>query len=89
MRLVVSTNDGPAVHVWNRRAIRIHLGKMGLDWDAPSYSGDDPAGPTALPLPTLKVDYGRLRAVIEQNTTVPSSRTPLPLKPSSPGTPNS
>ena len=34
-RLVVTTNDGPAVHVWDLRAIRRHLAKMGLDWDAP------------------------------------------------------
>ena len=65
-RLVVTTNDGPAVHVWDLRAIRKHLTEMGLDWDAPAYSDDDPARPSALPLPPLQVDYGRLRAVIEQ-----------------------
>ena len=32
-RLVVTTNDGPAVHVWDLRAIRKHLAGMGLDWD--------------------------------------------------------
>ena len=37
-RLVVVTNDGPAVHVWDLRAIRRHLAAMGLDWDAPAYS---------------------------------------------------
>ena len=59
-RLVVTTNDGPAVHVWDLRAIRKHLAGMGLDWDAPAYSDDDPAGPSAPPLPPLQVDYGPL-----------------------------
>jgi hypothetical protein len=59
-RLVVSTNDGPAVHVWDLRAIRKTLVKMGLDWDAPAYSDDDPADPSRppLPLPPLQVDLG-------------------------------
>ena len=39
-RLVVTTNDGPAVHVWDLRAIRRHLAEMGLDWDAPAFSDD-------------------------------------------------
>ena len=59
-RLVVTTNDGPAVHVWDLRAIRKHLAGMGLDWDAPAYSDDDPANPALPPLPPLKVDYGPL-----------------------------
>ena len=59
-RLVVSTRDGPAVHIWDLRAIRVHLAAMGLDWDAPAYSGDDPANPSAPPLPPLQVDYGPL-----------------------------
>ena len=54
------------MHVWDLRAIRKHLTEMGLDWDAPAYSDDDPAGPSAPPLPPIQVDYGRLRAVIEQ-----------------------
>ena len=46
-RLVVTTKDRPtpAVHVWDLRAIRKHLARMGLDWDAPAYSEDDPADP--------------------------------------------
>ena len=43
----MTTNDGPAVHVWDLRAIRKHLAGMGLDWDAPAYPDDDPAGPGA------------------------------------------
>ena len=57
-RLVVTTQDGPAVHVWDLRAIRKRLAAMGLDWDAPAYSNDDPAGPAAPPLPPLQVDLG-------------------------------
>jgi serine/threonine protein kinase/WD40 repeat protein len=40
-RLVVSTNDGPAAHVWDLRAIRRRLAQLGLDWDAPSYPDTD------------------------------------------------
>ena len=78
-RLVVSTNDGPAVHVWDLRAIRRNLAEMGLDWDAPAYSEDDPAGPSAPPLPPLQVDYGPLAEHLEQFTEPPqrcSSATP-------------
>ena len=66
-RLVVTTREPRgAAHVWDLRAIRKHLAEMGLDWDAPAYSEDDPAGPSALPLPPIQFDYGRLRPVIEQ-----------------------
>jgi tetratricopeptide (TPR) repeat protein len=57
-RLVVTTQDGPAVHVWDLRAIRRQLARMGLDWDAPAFSEDDPASPALPPLPPLKIDYG-------------------------------
>jgi WD40 repeat protein len=57
-RLVVTTHDGPAVHVWDLRAIRKTLFKMGLDWEAPAYAQDDPADPSLLPLPPLQVDLG-------------------------------
>ncbi len=56
-RLVVSTNDGPAVHVWDLRAIRKQLAGMGLDWDAPAYSADDPTDPSAPPLTSVQVRY--------------------------------
>ena len=58
--LVVTTNDGPAVHVWNLRAIRRLLVNMDLDWDAPAFSDVDQADPSALPLPPLRVDLGPL-----------------------------
>jgi eukaryotic-like serine/threonine-protein kinase len=55
--LVMSTNDGPAVHVWNLRTIRRNLARMGLDWDAPAYSDDDPTGPSASALPRAQIQY--------------------------------
>ncbi len=58
--LVVTTNDGPAVHVWDLRAIRRHLAKMGLDWGALAFSDFDPSHPSAPPLPPLQVDLGPL-----------------------------
>ncbi|MGC8638523.1 MAG: protein kinase domain-containing protein [Isosphaeraceae bacterium] len=57
-RLAITTSDGPAVHVWDLRATRKTLLRMGLDWDAPAYSDDDPASPTLPPLPPLRVDLG-------------------------------
>jgi predicted Zn-dependent protease len=53
------------VHVWDLRAIRRRLAEMGLDWDAPSYSDDDPTAPSAPALPPLRVDYGPLAGHIE------------------------
>jgi serine/threonine protein kinase/WD40 repeat protein/tetratricopeptide (TPR) repeat protein len=67
-RLVVTTNDGPAMHVWDLRAIRRRLADMGLDWDAPSYPEEDPAAPSAPDLPPLRVDYGPLAGHIEPFT---------------------
>ena len=65
-RLVVTTREPRgAAHVWDLRAIRKHLAEMGLDWDAPPYSEDDPADPSARTLPPIQFDYGRLRTVIE------------------------
>ncbi len=59
-RLAVTTQAGPAVHVWDLRAIRRRLAAMGLDWNAPAYSEDDPAGPAAASLPPLEIDLGPL-----------------------------
>jgi eukaryotic-like serine/threonine-protein kinase len=73
-RLVVTTNDrpSPAAHVWNLRAIRKHLARMGLDWDAPAYSEDDPADPGAPPLPPLQIDFGKLAEHLEHETDPPA-----------------
>jgi serine/threonine protein kinase/WD40 repeat protein/Flp pilus assembly protein TadD len=72
-RLVVTTNDGPAVHVWDLRAIRRRLVGLGLDWDAPSFSDDDPADPTSPPLPPLQLDLGPLAGDAEHFTEPPES----------------
>jgi WD40 repeat protein len=52
-QLVIVTNDGPAVHVWDLRAIRKQLAGCGLDWTAPPYPEADPA--SNAPLPPLVV----------------------------------
>ena len=70
-RLVVTTHDGPAVHVWDLRAIRRRLAMMGLDWDAPAYSDDDPADPSVPPLPPLQIDLGPLANEFEHFTESP------------------
>ena len=54
-RLVVTTLAGPAVHVWNLRTIRRQLLAMGLDWDAPPYSDQDPADPSGPPLGHIEI----------------------------------
>ena len=64
-RLVINNRAARAVQEWNLRAIRKHLGGMGLDWNSPAYSGDDPADSSAPPLPTLQVDYGSLADELE------------------------
>ena len=70
-RMVVSTHDGPSVHVWDLRAIRHKLAAMGLDWDAPSLpEGPEPSSVAGQVLPPLKlsVDYGSLSGHLEQYT---------------------
>jgi eukaryotic-like serine/threonine-protein kinase len=61
-RLVVVTNTGPAVHLWDLRAIRRRLAGMGLDWDAPPYTDTDPLveGASGSPL-NVVVDPGALQ----------------------------
>jgi WD40 repeat protein/tetratricopeptide (TPR) repeat protein len=71
--LVVTTNDGPAVHVWDLRAIRRRLVERDLDWDAPAYSGEDPCSPAAPPLPPVQVDFGKLAAHLVHHTEAPAT----------------
>jgi WD40 repeat protein len=72
-RLVVTSNDLPAaVHVWDLRAIRKRLAAMGLDWDAPAYSDDDPAAASLPPLPPLQVDLGPLAGEMPADFSAPS-----------------
>jgi eukaryotic-like serine/threonine-protein kinase len=63
-RLVITTNDGPAVHIWDLRAIRRHLIGIGLDWDAPDYPDDDPARPSLPPLASARIEYGSLCGLV-------------------------
>ncbi len=65
-RLAVVTNDGPAVHVWDLRAIRKRLAVRDLDWDAPPYPAVDQAEPSAPPLPPLQVELDPLDGHVEQ-----------------------
>jgi tetratricopeptide (TPR) repeat protein len=49
---------------------------LGLDWDAPPFSQEDPAGPSAIPLPTPNVDFGPLRPTeIPASTVVQNATT--------------
>jgi WD40 repeat protein/tetratricopeptide (TPR) repeat protein len=66
--LVVTTNQDPALHVWDLRAMRRRLVKMGLDSDAPAFVDDDAASPNLPPLPPLVVDYGPLAGEIQDFT---------------------
>jgi serine/threonine protein kinase/WD40 repeat protein/tetratricopeptide (TPR) repeat protein len=61
--LVIATNDGPAVHVWDLRAIRRRLAAMGLDWDAPPLPASESSDEGAPGAPALKVtvDFGPLK----------------------------
>jgi tetratricopeptide (TPR) repeat protein len=70
-RLVVTTNDGPAVHVWDLRAIRRHLVELSLDWDAPAFSDDDTACPATPRLPRLEIDYGKLAVHLQHHSESP------------------
>ena len=70
-RLVVITNEGPAVHIWDLRAIRRKLADIDLDWEAPAYPEVDAAGPSAPPLPPLQVELDPLDGHIEQRDQSP------------------
>jgi serine/threonine protein kinase/WD40 repeat protein/tetratricopeptide (TPR) repeat protein len=69
--VVITTPDGRATHVWDLRTIRRRLAEMGLDWDAPPYSDDDPADASLPPLPSLQVDVGELSGHLEIYTDAP------------------
>src|SRR5262249_24759293 len=42
-RLVTSSNDGKAVHIWDLRLIRTRLAMLGLDWGTQPFVGMDAA----------------------------------------------
>jgi tetratricopeptide (TPR) repeat protein len=70
-RLVVATNDGPAMHVWDLRRIRSQLVRLGLDWNAPPLPGSEAAAGEAQNRSALKanVDFGPLKRYSEQYQT--------------------
>ena len=55
---MTTTEDGPSARVWDLRVIRRQLRAMGLDWEVPRYSGNEPADPSLSPLPAIQVDIG-------------------------------
>jgi len=57
-QLVTTNNDSSSIHVWDLRAIRQQLAKMGLDWELAPYP---PAGPRDIQPPlALSVELGAL-----------------------------
>jgi serine/threonine protein kinase/WD40 repeat protein/tetratricopeptide (TPR) repeat protein len=66
--LAVSTNDGPAIHIWDLGAIRRRLAEMGLDWDAaPLAAADCPTVKAKGAAPVkVKVDFGPLKRYHDQ-----------------------
>jgi eukaryotic-like serine/threonine-protein kinase len=65
-QLVIVTNDGPAVHVWDLRAIRKQLAGRGLDWSAPPYPEADPASNAPLPPLVVLPAGGDPKVILEQ-----------------------
>ena len=68
-RLVVTTNDGPAAHIWDLRAIRRNLAEMGLDWHAPPLPDPEisTAGAGSSSALKVKIDFGPLASAVEQH----------------------
>ncbi len=66
-------DDGPAIHVWDLRSIRRQLAAMGLDWEAPAFSGSDPAEAGLPHLPPLQVDFGSLICGLEHSSEPPKT----------------
>jgi WD40 repeat protein/tetratricopeptide (TPR) repeat protein len=52
---LITTSDEPAVHIWDLRAIREGLAKMGLDWNLPAYP---PSPDLTAPPVRISVDLG-------------------------------
>jgi serine/threonine protein kinase/WD40 repeat protein/Flp pilus assembly protein TadD len=66
--LVVTTNDSPAVHIWDLHAVRRRLAEMGLDWEAPPLPAREFSTVEAPGTPALKlqVDFGPLKRYNDQ-----------------------
>jgi eukaryotic-like serine/threonine-protein kinase len=56
-RLILTSVDSPATHVWDLRLVRHELVALGLDWDWPSLPEPGVATPAASPL-RVKTDLG-------------------------------
>jgi tetratricopeptide (TPR) repeat protein len=61
-QLVTTKGDSQSIHVWDLRAIRQRLAKMGLDWDLPTYS-PAPEVNKSPPL-QIQVDLGSLALLV-------------------------
>ena len=61
---MVTTNDGPAVHVWDLRAIRTPPRREGLDWDAPPYP-ETAASETTRSFSNFVVDLGPFKPELQ------------------------
>ncbi len=55
-RLVVVSNDGKAIHVWDLKRIRAELAKLDLDWDAPPYPERADPAPSSLEVRVVGAD---------------------------------
>ena len=61
-QLVSTNNDSASIHVWNLRAIREKLAKLGLDWDLPQFPTRDPRDLKPL---RVEMDLGELGSLIQ------------------------
>jgi WD40 repeat protein len=57
-RLVATSNDTRAAHVWDLRQTRRELAELGLDWEGPAYPTASLAGPLRLHLRAEAADRG-------------------------------
>jgi hypothetical protein len=62
-RLVASSADGRAIHVWDLKRIRVELDKLGLDWEAPPYPQQVEPTPGAL---EVRVDGADVPAKMDE-----------------------
>jgi tetratricopeptide (TPR) repeat protein len=73
-RMIITINEPPSVQIVDLRRIRRRLAEMGLDWDAPAFSDDDPARADLPPLPPPEVDYGSITGHLEHYTETAAAR---------------
>ncbi|HEY1380829.1 MAG TPA: hypothetical protein VGF55_28770, partial [Gemmataceae bacterium] len=61
-RLVTTTHDSPSIHIWDLRAIRGQLARMGLDWDLPPFPPGGGTGQSRAPDAVTDAGVGRQRS---------------------------